>query len=99
MKDWISNVTQKHICVNVNLDFLWIVKLVSKVFTIWILRLQIGHCELDFLSLLFFTECEQPTDCPNNGLNYECNGNLCECSDGFALNGETCDSLGGILCS
>ena len=47
----------------------------------------------------FFSECQQPTDCPNNGLNYECNGNLCECSDGFALNGETCDSLGGNLCS
>ena len=60
---------------------------------------QVEHCELDFRSILFFSECEQPTDCPNNGLNYECNGNLCECSDGFALNGETCDSLGGILCS
>ena len=48
-------------------------------------------CGITFhvLSLLIL-ECIAPTDCPNGGSNYQCNGNLCECPSPFVLSGNKC---------
>ena len=40
--------------------------------------------------LIFLTGCVQNSDCPNEGLNYECNTNGCVCASGFVLNGDDC---------
>ena len=47
--------------------------------------------------LIFLPECVNNSDCPNEGLNYQCNSNVCECPSGFVLNGEDCEALPGIL--
>ena len=41
------------------------------------------------LSLLI-SECIAPTDCPNGGSDYQCNGNLCECQRPLVLLGNKC---------
>ena len=37
------------------------------------------------------------SDCPNEGFNYDCNANVCECTYGFSLNGEVCEAQGIYL--
>ena len=34
--------------------------------------------------------CDQASDCPNNGENYQCTDNDCECVHGFGLDGDYC---------
>ena len=37
-----------------------------------------------------FLECREPSHCPNEGTNYQCNSNLCECPSPFVLDGDKC---------
>ena len=51
-----------------------------------------------YISQFFFSivapECEDNTHCPNEGKNYVCIANLCQCKDGFELNGDACEVQG-----
>ena len=45
---------------------------------------------LENLILFSPPDCVEKSDCPNEGLNYQCNTNVCECENGFVLNDEAC---------
>ena len=41
-------------------------------------------------------ECVESADCPNEGINYKCIANLCQCTNGFELNGDACEVQGNM---
>ena len=52
------------------------------------------YCFIEELAILFIItapECVQDFDCQSKGQNYKCNVNVCECEDGFFLNGNACE--------
>ena len=42
------------------------------------------------LFINFLSECIEASDCPNNGTNYQCNANQCECPSPLFLDGNRC---------
>ena len=52
------------------------------------------YCFIEEQAILFIItapECVHDFECPNEGQNYKCNLNVCECADGFILNGDACE--------
>ena len=49
------------------------------------------------LFIITAPECVHDFDCPNEGQNYKCNVNVCECEDGFFLNGNSCEVQGKYI--
>ena len=41
------------------------------------------------------SECQQPSDCPNRGQNYECTNGMCTCESGFMVKKK--DECGGMF--
>ena len=48
------------------------------------------------VSIFLLSECTLPTDCPDEGQNYKCNSNVCECVFGFVKLGDSCVVLGKL---
>ena len=45
----------------------------------------------NFLNVFkFFSECEEASDCPNNGENYNCIEKVCDCAPKHVLDGDMC---------
>ena len=62
------------------------------------IAVAVGIIQCDLLHFFtFLLECIQKSDCPNEGLNYKCNMNVCECESGFVLNGDACIVPGKYL--
>ena len=60
-------------------------------------------CKALYLAEVYFTchaqsntlllDCAKSTDCPNGGQNFQCINNICECSIGFRLDGDSCKGM------
>ena len=47
---------------------------------------------LEFINMFhtILSDCAQPSDCPNEGKNYNCTANVCTCLSGHTLDGDAC---------
>ena len=57
---------------------------------IWTVAGHIGWLVLLSKFLAFLSDCTTATDCPNNGTNYMCINELCDCLPEHVLDGDDC---------